>query len=196
MQRIALAAVLALACLVPPAHADPPGAAGLGCGYWSTSDPTGAIEHFIQVGEVAGGPVAVADLPHVTSTNPPTAVLDTTGNPASATIVCAVQVTGNGVYTDPDATSASASGTAVVDLPPTLISYMAGVNDPVYLCTTLVLTDANGDTDTLYRDYSGAWRTDPSTTYCTYATHTTVCRTRSPVCDDEYDVEPPVVVRY
>jgi hypothetical protein len=155
------------------AHADSPGAAGFTCGFASSDDPTGTVANpGTQVGETDGGPIVVADLPNVDdSTTPPTVTFDTTGNPASATITCALQVGGTGVYSDPDATSASASGTVVAYLPPTLISYQAGAFDPVWSCTTWTLTDANGDSETVYLDdATGEFSTDPTTATCALAT--------------------------
>jgi hypothetical protein len=166
----AVAIAAGLAAIVPAsAHADAPGAAGFTCGFASNDDPTGAVANpGTQVGELDGGPVAVADLPD-TSTTPPS--FDATGNPASATITCALQVGGTGLYTDADAVSASASGTVVVYLPPTVISYQATATDPVWSCTTWVLSDANGATDTLYLDdTTGNFVTDPATAHCALAT--------------------------
>jgi hypothetical protein len=154
-------------------HTGENSAAGPACGFASNDDPTGAVANpGTQVGEVSGGPVVVADLPGVDdSTTPPSVTFDTTGNPASATITCALQVGGTGVYTDADAVSASASGTVVAYLPPTVISYQATATDPVWSCTTWVLSDANGDTDTLYLDdTTGEFSTDPATATCALAT--------------------------
>jgi hypothetical protein len=175
VKKLAIAA-LALGGLVSfatgAAHADAPGAAGFTCGFTSSDDPSGAVANpGTQVGEVDGGPIAVADLPVVDdTTTPPTVTFDTTGNPASATITCALQVGGTGVYAETDAVNASATGTVVVTLPPTLISYQAGPTDPVWSCTTWTLTSANGETVTLYLDDpSGEFSTDPDTALCALA---------------------------
>jgi hypothetical protein len=167
-----LAAVLTAGCaaFVPGVgHADAPVGVTATCGAISTDDPTGTIANpGTQVGVIFGGPMVVADLPDVDdTTTPPTVNFDTTGNPASATITCALQVGGTGTYAEADAVSASASGTGVVDLLPTLISYQAGSTDPVWGCTTLTLTDANGDSDTVYLDdATGEYSTDPTTAAC------------------------------
>jgi hypothetical protein len=145
---------------------------GLDCGFTSSNDPTGIVANpGTQIGEMDGGPIAVADLPNVDgTTSPPTVTFDTTGNPASATITCALQVGGTGTYAEADAVSASASGTAAVYLPPTVISYQATGTDAVWSCTTWTLTDANGDTETLYLDdTTGEFSTDPATAVCALA---------------------------
>jgi len=157
------ARVLAVAALVTSsvfapgigaAHADPPSVVGRTCGFTSSDDPTGTLaDPGTQIGEIHGGPIVVADLPSIdTTTTPPTVgAADPTGNPAWATIICEIQVNGTGVYTDPDVVSASAAWTRVVDLPPTTISYRLGPTDSVYVCTTWVVGDANGDVAVLLR---------------------------------------------
>jgi hypothetical protein len=158
--------------------ADSVAAVGFTCGFASNDDPTGAIANpGTQVGEVDGGPVVVADLPWIDNADPDGdgipdyADVDTNGNPASATITCALQVGGTGVYADPDAVSASASGAAVVYLPPTVISYQATATDPVWSCTTWTITDGNGASVTLYADdVTGNFSTDPTTAKCALAT--------------------------
>jgi hypothetical protein len=153
------------------ARADAPTGVGSLCGFASSDDRTGAVgQPGQQIGEVYGGPVAVADLP--ASLDP--VFWDEFGNPASGTITCAIQVGGTGAYADADGASASASGTVVVYLPPTEITYFnfAAPPDPVWLCTTWTLTDGHGDTDTLYHDYStGRWTTDPYAAQCAFADH-------------------------
>jgi hypothetical protein len=157
----------------PPPTTPPPSAAGFLCGFASNDDPTGAIANpGTQVGEIDGGPVAVADLPSVDdAVTPPVVTWDVTGNPASATITCALQVGGTGTYAEGDAVSASASGTAAVYLPPTAISYQATATDPVWSCTTWTLTDADGNSETIYADdVTGEFSTDPTTAKCALAT--------------------------
>jgi hypothetical protein len=194
LKKLAIAAI-ALGGLVSfatgAAHADAPGAAGFTCGFSSSDDPTGTVANpGTQVGEVDGGPIAVADLPVVDdTTTPPTVTFDTTGNPASGTITCALQVGGTGTYAEADAVSASASGTVVVYLPPTLISYQAGATDPVWSCTTWTLTDANGDSETVYLDdATGEFSTDATTATCALAISQQippqeVCDAAPQVCD-------------
>jgi hypothetical protein len=196
VKKLAIAA-LALGGLVSfaagAAHADPAelNSAGFTCGFSSSDDPTGAVANpGTQVGELDGGPIAVADLPNVdTTTTPPTVTFDTGGNPASATITCALQVGGTGLYTDADAVSASASGTVVAYLPPTLVSYQASATDPVWSCTTWTLTDAHGASQTLYLDdTSGNFLTDPAAAHCALAISQQippqeVCDAAPPACD-------------
>jgi type 1 fimbria pilin len=195
MKKAILAAVVALPMLFSfaPAHAGTPddcfnsngtidpescafdggsrNAVGFTCGFTSSDDPTGAVgQPGQQIGEVDGGPVAVADLPTVDDTVTPPAVSVTGGNPESGTITCAIQVGGTGVYTDADAASASASGTAVVYLPPTEITYFAAPTDNVWSCTTWVVADAAGGSDTLYLDdTTGEFVTDPAAAHCALA---------------------------
>jgi hypothetical protein len=174
-----LIAVAALAAAVSgtmstPGHADPPSAAGFACRF-SDFDPSSVVpDGSPQKGQLDGGPVAVADLPYVDDTLAPPAVLfDTTGNPASATITCALQVGGTGGYADTNVVdaSASASGTVVVYLPPTVVTYAAAATDPLWVCTTWTLTDANGDSETLYLDdATGEFSTDPTTARCAHVT--------------------------
>jgi hypothetical protein len=164
--RLAVAVAAAAAtALTGVASADGPAGAGVLCGLTATTDPTGGVAQPGQwVGEVHGGPFAVADL----ATDD--AVSGLTGNPASATVTCATQVNGTGRYTDPDAVSASASGTAVVTLPPTAVSFYAGGTDSVWLCATLVATDAHGESETLYfDDTTGDWAADPGWATCALA---------------------------
>jgi hypothetical protein len=156
------------------AHADSPSAAGRACGFAASTDPTGALANpDVHEGYVYSGPVLVADLPYVdTSTLVPTVTFDTTGNPASGQITCAVQVGGTGVYTDGDACQVmSDSDPVVVRLIPHACNYYASATDPVWLCTTWRLTDLNGDSETLYLDDStGNFLTDPAAGHCALAT--------------------------
>jgi hypothetical protein len=151
-----LAACLLLA-LPGPAHADPPAFAGTPCGFSAMDDPTGDTSASGQeVGEVNGGPYAVADAPG-----------DLTGNPASATLTCTLQVGGTGAYTDPDAAYATVSGTGVVVLPPALVTYTGNSSWIVYVCTRLAVTDVHGDAVTYYYDApSRAYVTDPAAARC------------------------------
>jgi hypothetical protein len=151
-----LAACLLLA-LPGPAQADPPAFAGTPCAFGALHDPTGDPTGSGQeAGEVDGGPYAVADAPG-----------DVTGNPASATLTCTLQIGGTGAYTDPDAVRATASGTGVVVLGPIMVTYTAGPAEIVYVCTGLTVTDAHGDAVTYYYDApSRAYVTDPATARC------------------------------
>ena len=127
-----IAAVAALAAFVPAAHATTvyvrvvvpdravagfgggAGAQGLTCGLAVTSDPT-AIPP-AEIGVMTGGPALFS--------------------PAGAdVVVCSVHVN-NGTHAGVVAVSAAAaSGTGVVVLPPTLVTYVAAVTDTVYVCT-------------------------------------------------------------
>ena len=158
---VAVATVAAATALTGVATADDPAVAGWLCGLTAVADPTGLVGQPGQrIGEVHGGPFAVAALPS-------TAGFDVTANPVSATLTCAVSIGGSGAYTDADAVSASASGTGVVTLPPSEVSYFAGDNDPVWVCTTITVTDAHGVSETrYYDDTTGEFSTDPATAVC------------------------------
>jgi hypothetical protein len=171
---IAVASITAalVGSMLSPAHADAPSAAGFTCSYTSSDDSSGAVGgRGQQIGVIDGGPVLVADIASVDdATTPPTVWIDPSGNPASGTITCAIQVGGTGAYTDADAAAASASGTTVVDLPPTEITYYSASTDNIWMCTTWTLTDAHGDSETLYLDdTTGDFTTDPASAKCALA---------------------------
>lgn len=141
MKTKALVAGAVLAALLPgPAQAAAPDAEGVLCGFASTGHPTDAG---VQVGEIDGGPLAVAN------------VDDAFAQPVTATLTCAIHVGwGNLTHAGSDAVSASATGNAVVTLPPTVVSYKY---DPytfevIAVCTELAVTDGHGDTYHLYYD--------------------------------------------
>jgi hypothetical protein len=162
--RTLLAAALAVTSLGygAVARADVPQGTGFACEYLVYDEDATTAR-----AEVDAGPVAVADLPALDSAGPHPLTWDATGNPATATVTCAVQVAGTGHFTDPDAVAVSASGTGVVYLPPTLVSFATTFTDTLYLCTTWTLTDAHGDTATYYVDgATGDLSTDPATALC------------------------------
>src|SRR4051794_14666410 len=129
MKQLALA-VLALgsmALAVPAAHAGPE--LTVGCGVVSSDDPTGAIANpGTQVGYLESGPVVVNE---------------------SGTLTCSVQVGGSGQHSDADAQSISRSGSGVVILEPTLMSYQTTAQYPVFVCT-----EWSGPSGTWYMDAS------------------------------------------
>jgi len=142
MPSAPLRAALLAACLLAgspgAAHADP--FTGTTCGFSAMNDPTGDTSATGQfVGEIDGGPYAAADL-------------------ASLTLTCALQL-GTGAYADPDAVSATASGTGVVVLAPTPITFPAGY-EPIYTCTELTVGAVtyyyDGPSDTYLTDRDAA----------------------------------------
>lgn len=154
------------------AHADAPRVIGYGCGVTAVADGILANPGSYSA-TLYGGPIAVADLPMVDdTTTPPTITFDTTGNPASGAIDCALQVHGTGTYAEPDATpSVPASGSAVAYRSPIVVPLVAANSDPVWMCTTLRLTDAQGDSETLYLDdATGEFSTDETTATCALVT--------------------------
>jgi hypothetical protein len=164
--RTLLAAALAVTSLSGAvARADVPHGTGFTCDYLVYDEDASTAR-----AEVDAGPVAVADLPTADSADPQPLTWDATGNPATATVTCAVQVGGTAHYTDPDAVAVSASGIGVVELPPTLVSIPTTFTETLYLCTTWTLTDAHGDTATYYVDgATGDLSTDPATALCAAA---------------------------
>lgn len=152
MRQAAIAALLAVS-LVPGApaalaHADEPPVTGPLCGFSSVSHPA---EDGIQVGEIDGGPLAVTD----------PAVM-------SVTLVCTIQVSPNYTHAGADAATASATGSALVVLPPTPVTYRVAEGDDVGLCSEVVVTDASGTTRHYYQDpWSGGFSSDPDTD-CSY----------------------------
>ena len=130
MKKFAIAAVAAvtiLSGLTGTASAGEPvdGPSGVLCGFSSISNPQAEVG--TQTGELDGGPLELIN--------------EETGALETATLTCTIQVNSaihNG--TSNDAVSASASGTGVVVLPPTVVSYQAGAADPVYLCSQITFS--------------------------------------------------------
>lgn len=143
----ALAGLLS-SIVTAPAHADSQ-KSGLVCRFTSISDPSrhaGA-----QTGEVDAGPVTIVD-----DTNP--TVLH------EGHIECAIHVgLANMQNAAPDdAVVAGPRTQAVVDLPPTQLSFSAGPGDDVYLCIRLVT-----DEGTWYGDFGANDLTDPTPEWST-----------------------------
>ena len=176
MKKLALAAVIfsGLATVaITPAQAHDTSAAGFTCGFGSSDDPTGTIANpGTQVGEIDAGPVAVAVLPDIDDTTTPPTIDPShaiAGNPASATILCDIQVNAP-THAGANAAHAENTGTVVVYLPPTVISYQAVATDDVYMCTAWVLTHTGGAPETLYLDdATGDFLTDPTVATCSLA---------------------------
>jgi hypothetical protein len=148
----------------PPPPPPPPHKPHNRCKYGGSGDPSGAIANpGTKVGVLSGGPFVVADVFVGDSTH-------TTTNPMSATATCHMKVGGTGHYDEPDSVSMSASGTAVVLVPPTLVSFAASSTDPVWECTTVTVRDAEGRSATYYEDdVTGDFTLDASTAQCALA---------------------------
>jgi hypothetical protein len=121
---------------------------GFLCGFSSVTDPN-TEGGTTQVGEVDGGPLTL---------------VDDSGAPGSGTLVCTIQV-GESTHVGTDQAGASAHGTGVVTLAPTLISYESPTGVPVFLCTSYI--DDDGVTVLYWNDsndptISGSWSTDPN----------------------------------
>src|SRR4051812_34797851 len=85
----------------------------------------------------------------------------------SGTLTCRVQVTtSNHTGTGP---TVSGHGTGVVTAGPSLLNYVAGPTDDVYLCGEF--TDDSTGTTYYFDDVNGVWSTDP-TVLCGLATST------------------------
>jgi hypothetical protein len=149
------------------------GPSGLLCGFTSTTDP-GTEGGDVQTGEIDAGPLLAVD----DTTTPPT--------PQSGTVHCTIQVGGSTHAAPDNGASASASGTGVIVLPATLVSYNSPANVPVYLCTsftfqggaTIYFNDPNDPT------VDGDWTDDPNSN-CGLATEveTITCEDLVNVCD-------------
>jgi hypothetical protein len=158
MKRLMLSAVaFATAATFAPgiAQATPAdGPSGLLCGFTSTTDP-GTEGGDVQTGELDAGPLTAID-DTATPPTPPT--------PQSGTVKCTIQVGGSTHAAPDNGASASASGTGVIVLPATLVSYNSPPNVPVYLCTQFTYSDGR----TVYFDdpndptVDGNWDTDPN----------------------------------
>lgn len=152
MKKVVLALALVPALLLPAA---PAGAAhepfGRFCSFASIPDPAGPPG--VQTGEIDGGPVVVADF------------ADLVANPVHVTLKCSIQVDSeihSALHSAPDAASASGSGVVAAVVPPTLVSYEAGPDQYVVMCTEFAVTDAHGQTTNLYYDSgSGEFSTSP-----------------------------------
>jgi hypothetical protein len=125
MNKLVLAVLtLGAALTVPaPAHAATPGPGPL-CGTLGMTDP-GTEGGEVITGYLGGGPIKVTD---------------DTGAAVSATLRCTIQVGGSSHADVDNGASASASGTGVVYLPPTLVSYNAPEDVPAYLCSQVTYT--------------------------------------------------------
>jgi hypothetical protein len=155
---LALGAVVSSFGTVTAHAAETTGPSGLLCGFSSVTDP-GTEGGDVQTGELDAGPLLAID----DAATPPAA--------QTGTVKCTIQV-GGGTHDAPDnGASASASGTGVIVLPATLVSYNSPANVPVYLCTQF--TYSNGTTvywaDSNDPTVDGHWDTS-ATVACGLAT--------------------------
>lgn len=128
---------------VTPAYAAH-GPDGRKCAYNSSTDPNPEAPPETMTGQINAGPLA-----------------------GSGTVTCIIQVD-NQFHSGPNVVSAVASGTDVVVLSPTLVSYNSPENSQDYLCTQWTNADGSG---TVYWDVpSGTWSHDPNTAQCGAAT--------------------------
>lgn len=151
----ALAAVTLAALPAAPAHAAP-SAEGLTCGYAFLANPAGP--EGTQLAELDGGPIVVAD------------GSDLTANPMSVTLTCTLQVGWvNRAHAGADAASASASGTTVVTLPPTVVAFRLEPEwETVFVCTELTINDFHGVTHHLYWDHEAEVFSTSDAVICAY----------------------------
>lgn len=148
--KAVLAVVLAAPVFLPGHTAEatpPPHATGFVCGSTSLQDPTGSDG--TRRGEIEGGPIVVSGL-------------------VSVTLICTIQVGLDTTHEGTDVASVSATGVGVAVLPPTPVSYRAGPEEIVSLCTELVIVDARGDAwhlywDSVRPDGSSRFSTSPAT---------------------------------
>ncbi|MDQ1711085.1 MAG: hypothetical protein QOE45_535 [Frankiaceae bacterium] len=159
---VAVAAAAALFLPAVPAVAVPR-QRGLGCGYNSAPDWTGPPDTELAI--INGGPFVVADLPRADwpGTDPTAPGIDPLANPVSATLTCTIRQGGYVTHVSPVLAAASASGTGVVVVPPTLVHITGSPSSTWGICTALDVTDAHGTTAHLYWDTARAqFGTDPS----------------------------------
>jgi hypothetical protein len=164
-KRTIIAALAAAALSLPAtAHATTNNPFLFLCGFASITDPN-TEGGTTQTGFVYGGPLVLIDdngpFP-IDPLNPPTP--DPTWTiVGSGTLSCIIQV-GESTHIGTDQTGASASGTGVIVLAPSLISYESPTGVAVYLCTQY--DDADGTTlywnDPNDPTVDGAWTTDPN----------------------------------
>lgn len=184
MRKAPLLAAAGLLChgAAAPAHAAPPDTVLLqSCSFTTITSIFGEDK---VVASVDAGPLVVGALPSVTDPDPLTVEWDQAANPVSATLRCDVQVGSVITHDGPDAARAEASGTGVVVLPPTLVTFDWPPDQELVVCTSVVLTDARGDTETRYLSYSAEEKprltTDPGSE-CAIALHPSPQRQPEPL---------------
>ena len=132
------------------------GPSGFLCGFSSISNPT--AEPGTQTGEIDGGPLVI---------------VDAEGNTGEGTLTCTIQVN-QGTHAGTGVSVSGQSTNSVVVIPPSVVSYQAGEEDVVFLCTEFD-PGAPGGNDSLYFHSSndpaveGHWSLDP-TSACAQAT--------------------------
>lgn len=141
MTRLPLALAAATALLATPAQAVPKPFTDLPCQFAAAEDPYPEAPENTRTGIVSAGPIVAADQGNLN------------GNPVRGTVTCTMRA---GSSTVP----AAASGTGVILLPPTLLSFTALPSTPVYVCTKLDLVASGGGTATYYWDAQDGWTTD------------------------------------
>lgn len=139
------------------AHAESAKDGGL-CGFTTLTDPTGQAN--TQTGYVDAGPISIVD-----DTDP---AIVHTGH-----LTCTIQVgSSNSTHLGTDAASISGPDAPyVADLSPYQLTFSAGPNDAVYLCTSVTTDEGGGPWygQTWYYDdlqnptVDGSWSTDPTT---------------------------------
>ena len=150
MKKAVLVAAVAATLVPAPANAEVFPYGDL-CDFLSISGAGPFGPEGTYSGTMSGGPLVVVDWD------------DVVANPVSATLTCDLQV---GEAQDaPNAFSVSASGTTVVTVPPTPVPHHGAPDEGLlYECTSVTLTDAHGDTTTVYWDrWNDDWTTDPGT---------------------------------
>jgi hypothetical protein len=137
----AVAAATVLLSVPATSYAQPTTTAGLTCGLATTTDVVGVLANpGTEIGYVWGGPVAAADLPTL---DDGVLMWDIAGNPFTVTIGCDVQLS-TPRFSEPDYLSTTATGSPAAVVLPTFVLYQTLPTNPVFLCTTLTVTDARG----------------------------------------------------
>lgn len=167
MRTRIMAAVALVAASLNVAHAEPPAtrAEGFACRLAAVGGPDS-----VHTGVVAAGPVALADLPGVSSRE---GVEWGVGTPSQGQITCGIEV-GYDLDLHPNQSAfvaqVSASGSSVVTLGPTQVSYTYPRYYVVALCTIWRLfSPATGWRTLYYNAPTGGFTDNPANAQCAVA---------------------------
>jgi hypothetical protein len=157
-----MTAIALVAAGLNVAHAEPP--ATRGEGFACRLAATGAQDSSVHSGVIAGGPIALADLPGVSSRN---GVEWGLGTPSQGEITCGIQVNHDLHPVHAWVAQVSASGSPVVTLAPTPVSYVASPGAVVALCTIWhVWSPSTGWRTLYYNAPSGGFTDNPYRAQC------------------------------
>lgn len=156
---VAVGASLLAVVSVPHAGAHEPTLAGQVCQLESAvSDPGDDTSYTVVVD---GGPLAAAKIATVQPDLGEVAL----DNPVTITMTCTVRSGWYFTHSDPAEASVSATAPAVVTVPPTALTAHDDENFGLFaVCTSVSMTDRDGDTTDLYwNPHTVEFSTDPNT---------------------------------